>query len=1040
MIFQYHLWFRPRSHPDRPLWLFYLAIARYVRYQILDEDEDLDEYILHLTEAILHPRARLYINIVKAFFLLTEGLIHRSNRLAQPGYVTHLVKYLRHLHSLPLEAFNLSHKPVTEMLIWALSEDIKLDVANATRHIEEMVVHCRELLISHVSADFPVGVFAILSESVFTEFSERLLVRPIDQVIECLREAIKMCPPMSHQVHLELYLALHLHIRFTQTPSDDDYEEAITIFNKAIVSDHPEDDPSPCRALALKMITQLTSFRCSLSQHPESTEEVISLYRSRIACPFPEDDCSNLLEHLNRWTIRRLDHFYLAGSTQEALSPAPQAVDLRSAPDPDELFVVQEGRSVETLEAQIQKLQELLSRSPSGASRYWSCVSALSDCYYWKYARSGNIKNLEKAIEYQRMALVSVPTLNDQLKFWHLLTLGLHVLEAFRRCNRIEFLEESILVNRRALGIQTARACHFRPLKQLAWSLATRWRLLGRRQDLEESMHLYHQAFNDQYATTPERLEVACIWALCARHSGHPSVLAAYRNAMSLMQLSLLFAPTLEIQHAHLVSEERVYEMPLEYASYQFHIGRPKQAVETLEQGRALLWSEMRGLRTSIEQLRNANPDLAVKFTAIGSDLLAVTTSVSMTESGIREDDAPDHEGMDAFGRIFKRQRKLLEERDTLISQIRELPGFKNFLKTPQFDTLRAAASRGPVIIINHCKWHCQVLILLHDSPPSLVPTTDDFYDRVTKLKDDLLYVRKKHSPGSQEYEDILRSVLRDLSVLIGQPVMDRLRDLDIPEQSRIWWCPTSSLCSLPLHAMGPIPSDDGVERYFSDIYIPSYTPTLSALIESHRPDITGPDWPSLLLVGRPNDNLPEVWKEIEVIQEVLGGSAHCLVSEDATIQTVMDGLQHHRFSHFACHGNLVQGKPFDAWFRLEGGDRLTLLDIVRSHLPNAEFAFLSVCHTAELTDESVADEALHLAAAMQYCGFRSVVGTMWAVVDKDGPEIARHFYKSMFSGEGQRPPSYKRSARALRNAVQKLRRKRGITLERWVNFVHYGA
>jgi hypothetical protein len=36
--------------------------------------------------------------------------------------------------------------------------------------------------------------------------------------------------------------------------------------------------------------------------------------------------------------------------------------------------------------------------------------------------------------------------------------------------------------------------------------------------------------------------------------------------------------------------------------------------------------------------------------------------------------------------------------------------------------------------------------------------------------------------------------------------------------------------------------------------------------------------------------------------------------------------------------------------------------------------------------------------------------------------------------------PYYERSAQALQIAVQKLRKKRGMTLERWVNFVHYGA
>jgi CHAT domain-containing protein len=159
-----------------------------------------------------------------------------------------------------------------------------------------------------------------------------------------------------------------------------------------------------------------------------------------------------------------------------------------------------------------------------------------------------------------------------------------------------------------------------------------------------------------------------------------------------------------------------------------------------------------------------------------------------------------------------------------------------------------------------------------------------------------------------------------------------------------------------------------------------------------------------------------------------------------ATPTTVLERLRDHRFAHIACHGILELGKPFDASFKLYRDKRLSLLDIVRSQLPEAEFAFLSACHTAELTEESIADEALHLAAAMQYCGFRSVVGTMWAMVDGDGRDLARNFYKQVFSGRKQGERYYVRTAEALRDAVKELRRKRGMTLERWVNFVHYGA
>ena len=45
-----------------------------------------------------------------------------------------------------------------------------------------------------------------------------------------------------------------------------------------------------------------------------------------------------------------------------------------------------------------------------------------------------------------------------------------------------------------------------------------------------------------------------------------------------------------------------------------------------------------------------------------------------------------------------------------------------------------------------------------------------------------------------------------------------------------------------------------------------------------------------------------------------------------------------------------------------------------------------------------------------------------------------------MFSDKWKGVPYYERTAEALRDAVQVLRRKNNVTTERWVNFVHYGA
>jgi len=556
--------------------------------------------------------------------------------------------------------------------------------------------------------------------------------------------------------------------------------------------------------------------------------------------------------------------------------------------------------------------------------------------------------------------------------------------------------------------------------------------------DCEEIMQLYPIAAADTCAKIPARFKISSEWALFARDHRHPDTSTAYESAISLMKNSLAFSPTLEIQHSRLVSGRVDYEtLPLDYASHHIDIGRREQAVETLERGRGLLWSEMRGLRMSIDQLRLASVPLAERLAAINNDLEALTTSGS---AGIwlNEGKADNADLMDPFGRLVIKQRALVAERDTLISKIQSLPGFETFLTTPSFDTLRSAAEHGPVIIINHTMWRSDIIILLRDLPPSLIYTAKNFYDRANRLKDQLLSARN-HGLESGAYDDALSSVLKTLYDLVGRPVIQRLRDLNIPEQSRIWFCPTSVFCSLPLHAMGPIRSEGSVKFYFSDLYIPSYTPTLSALIESRKPRAGPLDRPSILLVIQPDAKMPEALQEMRVIQSV-GLSTVTLLWETATPSAVLEHLRHYPFVHVSCHGTLETGKPFDAFFKLYNGTRLTLLDIVRSRLPAAEFAFLSACHTAEHTTDSIADEGLHLAGAVQYCGFRSVVGTMWEMADDDGPDLAGNLYESVFSNRWGRMPYHERTAEALRDAVKVLRRKRNMTLERWVNFVHYGA
>ena len=630
------------------------------------------------------------------------------------------------------------------------------------------------------------------------------------------------------------------------------------------------------------------------------------------------------------------------------------------------------------------------------------------------------------------------------------------LLQAFIRTDKIEYLNESISTLRRLLKLPLPPFLHFRAHHGLFLSLFTRSEDLSsfppdqRRQDRDEALEILSQCVNNNHGGFYERCWLACQWANIARDNAHPSTSTAYESALSLIQDILPFAPTLQLQHSTLASSDNFHRMSLDYASYQVDKHQLEEAVVTLERGRALLWSEMCHLRASVDQLQQLDLQLGQKFATVTRDLEELTKSIPPSfDLNTDESAVDDLRAVDPFGRLLLKQRRLLKERDDLISQIQALPGFDSMLTSASFDTLHTAASSGPVIIINHSEWRCDIIILLHNASPSLITTPADFFSRASVLKDELLGARKKYGPDSNDYNQTLAHVLAELYNLVGKPVIDRLRQLKVPEQSRVWWCPTSIFCSLPLHAMGPIPSDEGEDQYFLDLYIPSYTPTLSALIPTAPDNPSSLSLPSLLLVahfGKPSSDvsLSEVCKDVKVVQALKKRlPVKSLISAGATPASVLDSLrEHQRFVHFICHGTLETEKPFDAGFELYGNERLTLLDIVRARLPAAEFAFLAACHTAELTEGSSADEGLHLAAAVQYCGFRSVVGTMWAMANEDGPDVAKYFYQSMFpkSEQGEPVAYYKRSAGALRGAVKKLRRKRGITLERWVNFVHYGA
>jgi hypothetical protein len=346
----------------------------------------------------------------------------------------------------------------------------------------------------------------------------------------------------------------------------------------------------------------------------------------------------------------------------------------------------------------IQHLEELLSITPPGTYHHKECLRHLETWYTSKFHHTNNIPDIEESIKYSRLSLDATDS-SDTWRINPLASLRNTLNLAFEQSGKINYLDESIAIGYDILKLRSAQHAHFQAIHTLVQSLITREKLLGRREDRHEAIRLIPMVIDNQYAREPDRFRLSCQWPILARSVGHPATLTAYKSAMSLMQKSLSFAPTVSDQHARLVTMgENCQTMPFDYASYQIHLGQFEEAVETLEQGRGLLWSEMRGLRTPVAQLIEEDSPLAKRFAEINQELEALTISITPSGRPEMEDSvAQGGDGMDPFGRLVVKRQKLMEERDVLISQIQGQPGLQAslLLLIPPPSTEKTAHSYG---------------------------------------------------------------------------------------------------------------------------------------------------------------------------------------------------------------------------------------------------------------------------------------------------------------------------------------------------------
>jgi CHAT domain-containing protein len=192
-----------------------------------------------------------------------------------------------------------------------------------------------------------------------------------------------------------------------------------------------------------------------------------------------------------------------------------------------------------------------------------------------------------------------------------------------------------------------------------------------------------------------------------------------------------------------------------------------------------------------------------------------------------------------------------------------------------------------------------------------------------------------------------------------------------------------------------------------------------------------------MLVVAMPHtpgqSPLPSAARERDLLGQLFQERGTVLSEAAATRAAVLSVLPAHRWAHFSCHGDQDLAEPSRGGLLLTDG-LLTIADIGGGNY-QGEFAFLSACKTGT-GGITLMDEAITLASALQYAGYRHVVATLWSVYDSAAAEVAEFVYDRL-ARDGLLEPAD--TAAALHEAIWSLRRRFADRPSVWMPFTHLG-
>ncbi|QRV96051.1 CHAT domain protein [Ceratobasidium sp. AG-Ba] len=1038
----------PDGRTERPILLNNLGLSYQTRFERLDEYNDIEKAILYKSQAAVltpdeHPDKPLFLDN------LGSGHRARFERLGELQDIDRAIEFQRKAELLTPEghadkSIRLNNLGSSHYSRFQSLGDIA-DIDHAIKYQKQAVA------LMHHNHTFKSKMINGLGCSYQSRFERLGELDDINEAIDHQVQAVSLTPDdyMDKPAWLN-NLGISYRGRFEYLGALDDIDLSIK-YQLQAVSLVPHD--SAHKATFLNNLSASYVARFERLGEINDIDQAITYQLQALS--LTKDNKSNkpmLLNNLGSSYQNRFTRLAELDDIDQAINYHTQAVLLTADNHADKprllnnlgtshLTRLERLGALEDIDCAVKYLAQAVSLAPGDYAEKPTMLHNLACAHKARFELVDEADDLKQAIMYEAQAVLLIPD-NHMDKPSSLHNLGMLYRARFQRFNELGDLSKSICHQKEAV-LMTPDSHVRKPewLSSLGVSYHIRFQREGRPVDMQHCANFLAESAYSQSGHPLVKLRASVNWARVSFEHALGSQIEAYDRAMAFVPQVIWLGIAVSNRYERIKSD--IEGLAVEAAHVAISIQDYPKALQWLEDGRSIVWNQQLRLRTSVEELAKVSPDLAERLATVSREL----EDLSQPSSGhiVLSSSAPSIE------QVSQRHRRVAQNWEDLLTEIRSLPALGNFLQPNIFERLPIPVESSAIVVINASRVssQCDALAIIPGSASckhiELPQMSYDKAENIRKrlsLSDRASHVRTHNTrhPVYQRYDvqEGIEFVLASLWTDIVCPVLDGIGYL-VPasfegELPRVTWCTTGPFAFLPLHAAGDY-SKPGKRAF--DYVVSSYTPTISALL---RPTPTVTDFKGMIAVGQANASgsapLPGTVKETDIVQDSrIWERFTRLEGENATVKQVLRGMETHSWVHLACHASQSLTDPLKSAFKLYDGN-LSLADVMKKPLGHADFAFLSACETAT-GDESLPDEAIHLAAGMLMAGYSSVVATMWSIYDEDAPLVSKELYAYMLAGDVL---NGRRAARGLHRAIGKLRATVGEReFERWVPYIHMG-